>query len=130
MLNPLKVQASKSARYAIPELGEQLRIVAGLLKLKHFDGIWCSKDLLTVRRFRDHFEVPEYLPWETARRMVEAGEALAAQFGDRPGVELRDSGLRNMDFGCDFPVSGSVPVPALEYKSLPAGELCAVQVYP
>jgi hypothetical protein len=71
MLNPLKIQASKEARFHVPELNEQIRIISGLLKMKHFDAIWCDRDLLTVRRFRDHFEVPRYLPWLAAAAMVE-----------------------------------------------------------
>jgi hypothetical protein len=76
MLNPLKIHAAKLAASKIPDLHEQLRIVAALLKMKHFDGIWCERGKLTVRRFRDHFEEPRALSWEEARRMTDVAAGL------------------------------------------------------
>jgi hypothetical protein len=76
MRNSLKIQPPKRGGIYIPDLPEQLRIIGALLKMKHFDGIWCNQGTLTVRRFRDHFEVPEYLSWAEAKRMVDVGEAL------------------------------------------------------
>lgn len=58
----------------MPSEAEQLRIVAGLLKLKHFDGIWFNGGTLSVRRFPDPMEVPEYLSWERAAQMVATGQ--------------------------------------------------------
>ena len=69
-----------------PDLIEQLRIISGLLKLKHFNGIWYNQGMLSVRRFRDHFEAPQYLPWEVAARMVETGELVER----KPPTSLRD----------------------------------------
>jgi hypothetical protein len=76
MRNSLKILPAKRGHVITPSLEEQLRIIGGLLKLKHFDGVWCNGGTLTVRRFRDHFEVPEYLSWDAASKMVAAGEAL------------------------------------------------------
>jgi len=76
MLNSLKIHAAKQARFHVPELEDQIRILSGLLKMKHFDAIWCNQGLLTVRRFADHFEVPEYLPWKLAAAMVDAAGRL------------------------------------------------------
>lgn len=59
-----------------PPLEEQLRIIGGLLKLKHFDGIWFNGGTLSVRLFRDHLETPKYLSWEDAAQMVAAGKSL------------------------------------------------------
>ena len=82
----MKLQASKRGRIFRPDLREQLRIVAALLKLKHFDGIWYNDGTLTVRRFQDHMETPQYLPWEVAARMVETGELVER----KPPTSLRD----------------------------------------
>lgn len=78
----------KRARITIPSLEEQLRIIGALLKMKHFDGIWCNQGTLTVRRFRDHFEVPEYLSWERAAEMVRTGEMVER----KPPTALKSGG--------------------------------------
>lgn len=76
MLKSLIMRVPKRGGFIIPSLEDQIRIIGGLLKLKHFDGIWCNGGTLTVRRLRDHFEVPRYLSWERAQLMLEAAEAL------------------------------------------------------
>ncbi len=76
MRKSLRMLPPRRGNVHTPCIEEQLRIVAALLKLKHFDGIWCNGGTLTVRRFRDHFEVPEYLSWAAAAQMVAAGDAL------------------------------------------------------
>jgi len=73
--NSLKLLPAKRGKVITPKLEEQIRIIGGLLKLKHFDGVWCNGGTLTVRRFRDHFEVPEYLSWTEAAQMIAAGQA-------------------------------------------------------
>jgi hypothetical protein len=76
MYKSLRIQPVKRGKQFVPALEEQLRIIGGLLKLHHFDGIWCNQGTLTVRRFRDHFEVPQYLPWDQAAAMLKTAEAL------------------------------------------------------
>lgn len=80
MANLLK----KRGRIFIPSLEQQMAIISGLLKLKHFDGIWYCDGTLSVRRFRDHNETPQYLPWERARLMVEAAAGLGERKPPQP----------------------------------------------
>lgn len=72
----LKQWPVKRGRIFTPDQDEQIKIISDLLKLKHFDGIWYNDGVLSVRRFRDPCEIPQYLPWKRAVQMIDAARSL------------------------------------------------------
>jgi hypothetical protein len=70
-------QGKARTRIGIPGEAQRIEIIRGLLNLKHFQGIWYSGQVLSVRRFADG--APEYLSWTDAAEMIAVAAAVQAE---------------------------------------------------
>lgn len=70
----VKTRGVVTKRLGIPPLERRLQILIDLLKIKHFDGIWCYGSDLSVRRVPDG--PLEHLSWTSAQQMLDAAAGL------------------------------------------------------
>lgn len=78
MAKLLRKLKPKRNRAGIPSEAERWQIIQGLLKIRHFHGIWYNGMTISVRRFcggMGGYGEPEYLSWSEARAILETATA-------------------------------------------------------